>query len=161
MALALIVALLVAGGVYMILRRGMMRIVVGFILLSHGVNLLLVAAGGLSRREPAIGTELDPAVTADPLPQAFVLTAIVIAFAVTIFMLGLSAIGDGDDDTELDLTGRAMELPELLHADPAAEHLRAHPPTNWHAYLDRADDTPGVPAPDETSHNGRASGGSS
>lgn len=140
-ALAVAIAVLVGAGVTMILRRGLMRVIVGFVLLSHGVNLLLVASGGASRRDPPIGAELDPTRTADPLPQAFVLTAVVIAFAVTIFLLVLAVSGDGDDDTELVLAGREMELPELLHPDPDALHHRLHPPTNWHAYLDRADDS--------------------
>lgn len=124
MALALTVAVLVGGGVFMILRRGMMRIVVGFVLLSHGVNLLLVTAGGPTRRDPALGSQLDPATTADPLPQAFVLTAVVIAFAVTIFMLVLAVIGSGDDDTEFDIAGRELETPDSI--EPEAFHRRHH-----------------------------------
>lgn len=142
MALVLAVALLLGAGVYMILRRGMMRVVVGFVLISHAVNLLLVLAGGPSRRTPAIGHGQDAAATADPLPQAFVLTAVVIAFAVTVLMLVLSVIGQGDDDTEIVITGREMEVPELLDEDEDAERHRSNPPSNWHAYLDRADDQP-------------------
>lgn len=140
MALALTIGVLVGGGCYMILRRGMMRIVVGFVLLSHGINLLLVTTGGPVRRDSAIGNPLDPGSTADPLPQAFVLTAIVIAFAVTVLMLVLAVIGDGDDDTELDLTGRETETPEIIHPDHP--HYREHGPQDWHAYLDRTDDVP-------------------
>jgi len=145
MAIALTIALLFGAGVFMILRRGLLRVIVGFVLLSHAVNLLLVASGGLSRRDAPIGTALDPSTTADPLPQAFVLTAIVIAFAVTVFLLVLSVVGDGDDDTELSLEGRAMELPDLDEDDEIVAFHRAHQPTNWHAYLDRADDTPDTP----------------
>ncbi len=145
MALALTVAVLVGGGVFMILRRGMMRIVVGFVLLSHGVNLLLVTAGGPTRRDPALGSHLDPTTTADPLPQAFVLTAVVIAFAVTIFMLVLAVIGSGDDDTEFDIAGRELETPDLI--EPEAFHRRHHAMQNWHDYLDPSDDLPDpVPA---------------
>ncbi len=145
MALALTVAVLVGGGVFMILRRGMMRIVVGFVLLSHGVNLLLVTAGGPTRRDPALGSQLDPATTADPLPQAFVLTAVVIAFAVTIFMLVLAVIGSGDDDTEFDIAGRELETPDFI--EPEAFHRRHHAMQNWHDYLDPSDDLPDpVPA---------------
>ncbi len=141
MALALIVGILLAGGTFMILRRGMMRVVVGFVMVSHAVNLILLLAGGASRREPAIGADVDLAATSDPLPQAFVLTAVVISFAVTIVMLVLAVIGTGDDDTDVSLAGRETELPELLHDDARAEHFRRNPPSNWHAYLDRADDT--------------------
>ncbi|MFN8098000.1 MAG: cation:proton antiporter subunit C [Dermatophilaceae bacterium] len=149
MAIAITVGLLIAGGVFMILRRGMVRIVVGFLLLSHAVNLLLLNAGGLARRHPALGSVLDPDVSADPLPQALVLTAIVIAFAITIFMLVLAVIGEGDDDTEVELAGREEETAQLLPPDHPA--YRRNAPQDWHAYLDRADDTdPDDPRPDDS-----------
>jgi multicomponent Na+:H+ antiporter subunit C len=100
MTLALSAGVLVAGAVYLMLQRGMLRIVLGFVLLSHAVNLMIMAAGGSSRRGEPLGADPDPAITADPLPQAFVLTAIVIAFAITIFMLSLAVAGRGDDDTD-------------------------------------------------------------
>jgi multicomponent Na+:H+ antiporter subunit C len=99
MSLALSIGLLAAAGVYLVLQRGMIRIILGFVLLTHAVNLLIIAAGGVSRREaPFIGGE--PSAMADPLPQAFVLTAIVIAFAITVVLATLAAVGRGDDDTE-------------------------------------------------------------
>lgn len=99
MTLALAAGVLVAGAVYLFSRREMLRVILGFVLLGHGVNLVLIAAGGTSRRVEPIGADLDPAVVADPLPQAFVLTAIVIAFSITIVMLVLAVTGRGDDDT--------------------------------------------------------------
>jgi multicomponent Na+:H+ antiporter subunit C len=117
MALALTVGVLIGGGVFMMLRRGMIRLIIGFILLSHGVNLLIMAAGGADRRGEPLGTAPDPAITADPLPQAFVLTAIVIAFSITMYMLVLAVTGDDDDDTDLELTGREMETPDLMDDD--------------------------------------------
>ncbi len=99
MTLAVTIGVLVAGGVYLLLQRGMVRIVLGFILLSHAVNLLLMSAGVTSRREPPLMETADPATAADPLPQAFVLTAIVIAYSITIYMLTL-AVARSDDDTE-------------------------------------------------------------
>ncbi|MEX5260835.1 sodium:proton antiporter [Kocuria sp. CPCC 205263] len=118
MALALTVGVLIGGGVFMMLRRGMVRLIIGFALLSHGVNLLIMATGGIDRRGEPLGASADPATTADPLPQAFVLTAIVIAFAITMYMLVLAVTGDEDDDTDLELTGREMETPDLMD-DPA------------------------------------------
>ncbi|WP_435108373.1 sodium:proton antiporter [Nocardiopsis synnemataformans] len=97
MTLAITIGVLVAGAVYLILQRGMVRVVLGFVLLSHGVNLLLMSAGGAFRRgEPLLGRNTGAAM-ADPLPQAFVLTAIVIAFSITIYMLALAATGESDD----------------------------------------------------------------
>lgn len=98
MTLAIAAGVLVAGAVYLFSRREMLRVILGFILLTHAANLTLIAAGGTDRREEPIGADLDPAVVADPLPQAFVLTAIVIAFAITIVMLVLAVTGRGDDD---------------------------------------------------------------
>lgn len=99
MSLALSVGLLAAAGVYLVLQRGMIRIILGFVLLTHAVNLLIIAAGGAYRRDlPFYGG--DTSMAADPLPQAFVLTAIVIAFAITVVLATLAIVGRNDDDTE-------------------------------------------------------------
>ena len=105
MIIAVTIAVLVAGGVYMILQRGMVRIVFGMGLVSHATNLLILATCiGAWRSEPfAERTPLSDA--ADPLPQAFVLTAIVITMATTAFMLTLAALGRSDDT-------RTVEDPE-------------------------------------------------
>jgi multicomponent Na+:H+ antiporter subunit C len=100
MTLALTVGVLVAGAVFLVLTRGLVRIVLGFVVLGHAANLTLLAAAGASRRGVTLGTELDPATTADALPQAFALTAIVIAFAITIYLLVLACVGGEDDDTD-------------------------------------------------------------
>jgi multicomponent Na+:H+ antiporter subunit C len=112
MTLALAAGILVAGAVYLFSRREMLRVILGFVLLGHAVNLVLMAAGGTSRRVEPIGADLDPAVVADPLPQAFVLTAIVIAFSITVVMLVLAVTGRGDDDTAdvLDDDGTERDL---------------------------------------------------
>lgn len=98
MMLALSIGILTAGATYLMLSRTFLRVVLGFILMSHAVNLLFFAAGGISRREEPIGMGLIPGVTADPLPQAFVLTAIVIAFAITMYLLTLAVTGRSNDD---------------------------------------------------------------
>lgn len=93
MMVALTIGLLIGGAIYLMLSPTFLRVVVGFVLLSHGVNLLLFGAGGTARREEPLGADLDPATVADPLPQAFVLTAIVIAFAITMYLLSLAVTG--------------------------------------------------------------------
>lgn len=99
MALALSIGVLAAAGTYLVLQRGMIRIILGFVLLTHAVNLLIIAAGGAARRDaPFIGG--DTSFAADPLPQAFVLTAIVIAFAITVVLATFAVLGRHDDDTE-------------------------------------------------------------
>lgn len=101
MTLAISVGILVAGAVYLMLQRGLVRVVLGFMLLGHAANLVLLSAGVTATRDiPFIGTTA-PDAAADPLPQAFVLTSIVISFAITIYMLTLAATGR-DDDTEED-----------------------------------------------------------
>ncbi len=89
MSAPVLVGVLVAGGVFLILCSGMIRVVFGFVLLTHAANVLLLAAGGTDRRRaPLIGAG-DPARMADPLPQAFVLTAIVITFGSTVYLLSM------------------------------------------------------------------------
>lgn len=99
MSLALSIGLLAAAGVFLVLQRGMIRIILGFVLLTHAVNLLIIAAGGVARRDAPFSSA-DTSFAADPLPQAFVLTAIVIAFAITVVLATLALVGQGDDDTE-------------------------------------------------------------
>lgn len=101
MSLALIVGILAGTGVYLILQRGLARMVLGFVLLGHAVNVLLVVSGGIAfRGAPIVG---EPGPSADPLPQAFALTAIVIGFGITGFLLALAYRARdvlGDDDIE-------------------------------------------------------------
>lgn len=107
MILALTVGVLTAGALYLLMDRTFLRVVLGFVLLSHAVNLALFAAGGSARRVEPLGSDLDPAVVADALPQAFVLTAIVIAFSITIYLLVLAVTGAEDEDVEPDEPGRS------------------------------------------------------
>ncbi|MFD1858934.1 cation:proton antiporter [Aeromicrobium camelliae] len=100
MILALSIGVLVAGAVFLMMSRSFIRVVLGFVLLSHAANLLLFSTGGTSRRAEPLGKSLDPVLTADPLPQAFVLTAIVISFAITIYLLSLAITGGRDEDDE-------------------------------------------------------------
>lgn len=90
--LAVVVGALTAGGVYMLLRRSMVELVIGLILLGHAANLLIFTMGRLTRGQPPLVAEgaLLPLVPfADPLPQALVLTAIVIGFGLQAFALVL------------------------------------------------------------------------
>ncbi len=83
---------LYAAGIYMMLRRSVVKLLIGLGLLSHAANLLLFTAGGIVRgRVPVVPDgESQPLTTvADPLPQALILTAIVISFAVLAFALVL------------------------------------------------------------------------
>ncbi|QDV44508.1 Na(+)/H(+) antiporter subunit C [Stieleria neptunia] len=91
-ALAVTVGGLYAAGIYMMLRRSVVKLLIGLGLLSHAANLLIFTAGGLVRgRVPVVsdGQSQPLAEIADPLPQALILTAIVISFAVLAFALVL------------------------------------------------------------------------
>ena len=84
--LSIVIGVLVAGAVYLLLRGWSFALVLGYTLLSYAVNLLLFASGGLTLdRVPLILEGVDE--YPDPLPQALVLTAIVIGFAMTAFLL--------------------------------------------------------------------------
>jgi multicomponent Na+:H+ antiporter subunit C len=88
--LALVVGVLYATGVYMMLRRSVVKLLIGIALLSHAANLLVFSAAGVERGHPPIvGEGGPPAPMADPLPQALVLTAIVIGFGVLAFAITL------------------------------------------------------------------------
>ncbi len=104
--LALVVGCLYAAGIYMMLRRSLFKLILGLVLLSHGANLLIFTVGGLTRGSPPIatpGAAAPAAGSADPLPQALILTAIVIGFAVLAFSLvlfhrGYQTFGSDDPD---------------------------------------------------------------
>lgn len=100
MMLVITIGVLTAAAVYLMLQRDRIRVILGFVMLSHAANLLLFSAGGTERRSEPLGSSLNPAISADPLPQAFVLTAIVIAFAITIFLLILAITGPKDEDDQ-------------------------------------------------------------
>ncbi|MDV7143550.1 Na+/H+ antiporter subunit C [Tropicimonas sp. TH_r6] len=97
--LAIVIGLQTAGGVYLILRRRTFSVIVGTALLTYAVNLFLFASGRLAVDMPPIYT---PGVTdyTDPLPQALVLTAIVISFGMTAVavLVALGAFLESDID---------------------------------------------------------------
>ncbi|MDN3521093.1 Na+/H+ antiporter subunit C [Halomonas ramblicola] len=85
---AITLGILTTCGVYLLLRARTFTVILGLTLLSHAVNLYLFASGRLATGAPAIiGLTEHPA---DPLPQALVLTAIVIGFAMTAFVVVLA-----------------------------------------------------------------------
>ncbi len=105
--LALLVGVLYATGLYLMLRRNMVKLIFGLVLLGHAANLLIFTAGGLVRAGAPVAAEGMPAPppgVADPVPQALVLTAIVIGFAVVAFAAVLvrrvvRTLGTDDSDT--------------------------------------------------------------
>lgn len=104
--LAITVGTLYAAGFYMILRRSLVKLIIGLALLTHAANLFLFTVGGLTRgKAPLLTDEATESVTAyaDPLPQALILTAIVIgfgfqAFAIVLFKRVYQTVGSDDLD---------------------------------------------------------------
>lgn len=85
----ILAGVLVTVGTYLMLTRSLIRVILGTAILSHAVHLLLMTMGGLKRGSvPLLGEEA--AVYTDALPQALILTAIVISFGVTAFFLVLA-----------------------------------------------------------------------
>ena len=82
------IGLLFASGTYLLLRARTFSVIIGLTLLAYGVNALLFAMGRLTVNQPPV-LSLDLPAYADPLPQALVLTAIVIAFGMTAFAVVL------------------------------------------------------------------------
>ena len=91
--LAIVAGVLYACGVYMMMRRRLAQLIIGLGLLSNGSNVLIFTAAGLTRSQPPLlepGVVESPAGFADPVPQALILTAIVIGFGVLAFSLVLA-----------------------------------------------------------------------
>ncbi|MFO7653654.1 MAG: NADH-quinone oxidoreductase subunit K [Candidatus Krumholzibacteriia bacterium] len=92
--LAVLAGVLFAGGVFCLLRRSIMKLVIGLMLLSQAANLLVFTAAGVTEGAAPLvapGAETLAQPHPDPLPQALVLTAIVIGFGLTAFALALLA----------------------------------------------------------------------
>lgn len=110
--LALLIGVLFAAGTYLALQRALTRVVIGLGLITHAANLLLIVAGGVGGPPAFVrddGTTPDAVV--DPLPQAMVLTAIVIAFSVTALLLALayrSLVLTRDDVVQDDIEDRRV-----------------------------------------------------
>lgn len=107
--LCILIGLIFAGATFCLLRRSLMRVLIGILLLGHGVNLLLLATSEpISRNVAILGEDGLPtaAGSADPLPQALILTAIVIGFGLSVFTLVLARSaymrGGSDDMRELE-----------------------------------------------------------
>lgn len=90
--MAYVVGILFGSAVYMLLRRSIVKLVIGLMLLSNAANLLIFTVAGMTRGAPPLipeGLAEPVAAIADPLPQALVLTAIVISFGVLSFSVVL------------------------------------------------------------------------
>ena len=99
MLVASAIGIMTAAAVYLILRRRTFAVVLGMTMLSYAINLFLFATGRLVRGAPPVLADGATTYT-DPLPQALVLTAIVIGFGMTavVVVMALGAFVEGGDD---------------------------------------------------------------
>lgn len=175
LTLIVIMAVLFACGVYAMLERSLTRVLIGFLLLGNAVNLLLLIVMGVPSKAPFYGVDGD---ISDPLPQALTLTAIVITFAVSAFLLALiyrswqlgQADTVADDEADIALRERSDAEEDLM--DDEAEsgddeattdfvgvqtapitvlHMRDHPAIVDDAPVDRAYPVSGAEADDADS----------
>ncbi|MCX2733570.1 Na(+)/H(+) antiporter subunit C [Saccharopolyspora sp. NFXS83] len=121
--MAVVLAALYSAGFYLIMQRSLMRILIGTVIVGHGANLLLQLAGGPPGRAPILG-DAAPEQMTDPLPQAMALTAIVITFALTTFLLALayrSWVLLGHDEVRDDVEDRRIRRLERRLAESEDE----------------------------------------
>ena len=137
--LAFVIGGLYAAGIYLMLRRSLAQVILGISLLTNAANLLIFTVGGLTPGRPPLvpeGAEELTGTYADPVPQALILTAIVIGFGVLAFLLALAyrtyqTVGsdDLDDMQSTDrLTAPAVEFEEdLVSTDRRVDQSPATP----------------------------------
>lgn len=110
LALIVLIAVLVGAGVYLLLERSLTRIIIGISMISNGVNIMFLVASGRAGGPPLVGTTA-PENMSDPLPQALVLTAIVITLGLTAFLLSVAYRAwqlNGHDEVQDDLEDRRI-----------------------------------------------------
>jgi multicomponent Na+:H+ antiporter subunit C len=134
LTLAVVVAVLFAVGTYLMLQRTLTRIIFGLGVMGHGANLLLQLAGGRAGRPPVLGEQPATRIVGpeggagfvDPLPQALALTAIVISFGVTAYLLAMayrSWVLHETDEVEDDVEDR--RIARAQQRDRTREEVRS------------------------------------
>lgn len=120
-ALILAAAMMIGCGIYLVLERNLTRVLVGVVMLGNGVNVMFLVSGGSAGRAPIVdGENAEP--MSDPLPQALVLTAIVISLATAAFVLAMAHRSwqlNGHDDVQDDDEDR--RIMRLAAADQASD----------------------------------------
>jgi multicomponent Na+:H+ antiporter subunit C len=128
LTLVVLMAVLFGAGISIMLERSLTRVLIGFLLVGNAVNILIYLMSGAPGLAPLLGEDVDPDKISDPLPQAFVLTAIVINLGITAFMLALiyrswwlaqlGAKGDLVDD-DSDIAEDAGQTADLIRSSAA------------------------------------------
>ncbi|GAA4697048.1 Na(+)/H(+) antiporter subunit C [Nocardioides nanhaiensis] len=146
LALVLIAAGLMGCGTYLILERSLSRVLVGLVVMGNGVSLSFLVAGGRNGAAPVLDETAPTEPLADPLPQAMVLTAIVIMLATTAFVLAMAYRSwqlNGHDDVQDDVEDATIR--RLADADVTSEAYSAVTDTE----PEGDDPRQGAPAPDD------------
>ena len=124
-----LIGVLISCGVYLLLERNLTRMLLGLLLIGNAINLLILTAGGRSGNPPVHGaTSEHRAVTADPLVQAMILTAIVITMGVAAFVLALTyrsyrlttveEVSDDPEDTRVSQQVEDVADEDVIHPEP-------------------------------------------
>ncbi len=145
-----VVGVLVASGVYLLLERSIIKMLLGLLLAGNGINLLLLTLGGPAGHAPIVGVESDVEPDmADPLAQAMILTAIVITMGIAAFVLALTyrsytyrARDEIENDPEDTLVSQRRSLADLPSRDRSADPLTGIPSKSGDAF-----DAAGNPIP--------------
>ncbi|WP_104181366.1 Na(+)/H(+) antiporter subunit C [Arthrobacter sp. B0490] len=121
--LIVLMAVFFAAGIYLLLERSLTRVLLGLILLGNGANILLLSMSGGGGKSPLYVSGTPAEDYTDSLPQALILTAIVITFAVTAFMLGIIyrswVLGRQDDVQDDPEDRRVADQPSYDYEDDA------------------------------------------
>lgn len=161
-ALIAVVAVLVGTGVYLILERSLSRIVIGASLVTHGINVLILVAGGRAGEPPLIGSS-EPGEMSDPLPQAMILTAIVISLGITAFLLALAYRSwqlNGHDEVQDDLEDRRIaRRAALRQADSRTDDVGTDLQDEAAEARDETEETPVGAEGQPTAHTPEDTGG--
>jgi multicomponent Na+:H+ antiporter subunit C len=123
LVLVFVMSFMYACAVYLLLERSLTRVLLGFLLVGNATNLLILIMIGEPGVAPIYDPNIDPGAYSDPLPQALMLTAIVITFAVSAFLLALIyrswRLANADEYTD-DMDDIALRAEGALLAERAA-----------------------------------------
>ncbi|QKT13043.1 Na(+)/H(+) antiporter subunit C [Rhodococcus sp. W8901] len=127
LATLIVIGVLTAAGVYLLIERSIMRMLLGLLLVGNAVNLLILTVGGRSGNPPIVGRESVHEEMADPLAQAMILTAIVITMGIAAFVLALAyrsfkintadRVEDDPEDTKVSKRRTPAEAPDRDRSD--------------------------------------------
>lgn len=132
--LVLVSSALIGCGVYLLLARSVVRALIGLLLMSNGISILFLVASGPAGEAPIVG-QGDGGQISDPVPQALVLTAIVITLGMTAFVLALAhrawqlgrsdLLGDDPESSRIHRKAEADDMSEGPGAQEAADAIAA------------------------------------